>query len=95
LFGMMIPNAQILFCWWNHQPGFFCMVMSWKIPTISLSDPIILLYLLLLKNPLMAHKYHGAFRMENPIKIDDNWGYPQFRKPRNSRISWDVMGVKQ
>ena len=71
------PNIVLLV---KPPTRFFCMVMSWKIPTISLSDPIILLYLLL-KNPLMAHKYHGAFRMENPIKIDDNWGYPQFRKP--------------
>jgi len=25
----------------------------------------------------------GWFRMENPMKMDDNWGYPHFRKPPN------------
>jgi hypothetical protein len=26
---------------------------------------------------------NGLFPWENPIKMDDDWGYPQFRKPPN------------
>ena len=30
------------------------------------------------------------FIMENPIKMDDDWGYPYFRKPRYLEIRVSV-----
>ena len=35
------------------------------------------------------------FMMENPSINGLKLGYPQFRKARNSRISWDLMWEKQ
>ena len=45
----------------------------------------------------MYPQMNGLFPWENPIKMDDDWGYPQFRKPPNWAIKnplgdgWWVM----
>ena len=35
----------------------------------------------------MGDPQNGWFIREHPIKMDDNWGYPYFRKPPQ-RIVW-------
>ena len=34
----------------------------------------------------------GWFMMENPIKMDDKWGYPHFRKPPNVEFNQWIYG---
>ena len=29
----------------------------------------------------------GWFKLDNPIKVDDNWGYPHFREPLYRRLT--------
>ena len=30
---------------------------------------------------------NGWFTLENPTKMDENWGYPYFRKPSNPIVN--------
>ena len=43
--------------------------------------------------PKMGVPQNGWFIRENPIKMDDDWGYPYFRKPRYINWSFDVSSV--
>ena len=52
--------------------------------------------------PKMVLSQNGCFMRENPIKMDDDWGYAYFRKPPNKwgkqiliqcRLMWSSTGI--
>ena len=50
---------------------------------------------ILSNNPLINiwrfPKIAGWFITENEIKMDDDWGYPLFRKPHETSIQWNIL----